>query len=48
MTTVADVTMSMTSIQAAYSMGSMSIKAYRTKTTNAGYDAGGGSLPTKK
>ena len=27
---VADVTMSMKSIQAAYSMGSMSIKAYRT------------------
>jgi len=40
---VADVTMSLTSIQAAYSMGSMSIKAYRTKTTNAGYDSGGGS-----
>ena len=40
---VADVTMSMTSIQAAYSMGSMSIKAYRTKTDNGGYNSGGGS-----
>jgi len=40
---VADVTMSMTSIQAAYSMGSMSIKAYRTKTSNAGYDSNGGT-----
>ena len=40
---VADVTMSMTSIQAAYSMGSMSLKAYRTKTTNAAYNSGGGS-----
>ena len=40
---VADVTMSMTSIQAAYSMGSMSIKAYRTKTDNAAYNNGGGS-----
>jgi len=40
---VADVTMSMTSIQAAYSMGSMSIKAYRTKTDNAAYNSGGGS-----
>ena len=27
----------------AYSMGSMSIKAYRTKTSNAGYDSGGGN-----
>ena len=42
-TQVADVTMSMTSIQAAYSMGSMSIKAYRTKTTNAGYSSNGGT-----
>jgi hypothetical protein len=33
----------MTSIQAAYSMGSMSIKAYRTKTDNAAYNSGGGS-----
>jgi len=40
---VADVTLSMTSIQAAYSMGSMSIKAYRTKTSNAGYDSNGGT-----
>ena len=41
---VADVTMSMTSIQAAYSMGSMSIKAYRTKTTNPEYKNNGGSV----
>jgi len=34
---VADVTMTMKSIQAAYSMGSMSVKAYRTETDNAGY-----------
>jgi outer membrane protein OmpU len=38
---VADVTMSMKSIQAAYSMGSMSIKAYRQTTDNSGYDSGG-------
>ena len=43
-TAVADVTMSMTSIQAAYSMGSMSIKAYRTKTTNPEYKNAGGSV----
>ena len=41
---VADVTMSMKSIQAAYSMGSMSIKAYRTETDNVGYNSKGGSL----
>ena len=40
---IADVTMSLKSIQAAYSMGSMSIKAYRTETDNAGYVTGGGS-----
>jgi len=40
---VADVTMSLKSIQAAYSMGSMSIKAYRTETDNAGYVTAGGS-----
>jgi hypothetical protein len=40
---VADVTLTMKSIQAAYSMGSMSIKAYRTETTNAGYVTSGGS-----
>ncbi|MBC8297184.1 MAG: hypothetical protein H8E55_15495 [Pelagibacterales bacterium] len=38
---VADVTMSMKSIQAAYSMGSMSIKAYRQTTDNPGYDSDG-------
>ena len=42
-TNVADVTMSMTSIQAAYSMGSMSVKAYRTETDNPGYVTAGGS-----
>jgi outer membrane protein OmpU len=40
---VADVTMSMKSIQAAYSMGSMSIKAYRQDTDNVGYNTAGGS-----
>jgi len=40
---IADVTMSMKSIQMAYSMGSMSIKAYRQKTDNANYDTDGGS-----
>jgi len=40
---VADVTMSMKSIQMAYSMGSMSIKAYRQKTDTANYDTDGGS-----
>jgi hypothetical protein len=39
----ADVTMSMKSIQAAYSMGSMSIKAYRQTTDNPAYDSGGAS-----
>ena len=41
---VADVAIDMKSIQAAYSMGSMSIKAYRTETDNVGYATNGGSL----
>ena len=41
---VADVTMDMKSIQAAYSMGSMSIKAYRTETDNASYSSAGDSV----
>ena len=40
---VADVTTDHKSIQAAYSMGSMSIKAYRQETSNVGYSTGGGS-----
>ena len=40
---VADVTMGMKSIQAAYSMGSMSIKAYRLDVDNVGYNTTGGS-----
>jgi outer membrane protein OmpU len=43
-TEIADVTMDMKSIQAAYSMGGMSIKAYRTETDNAEYQTNGGSL----
>jgi len=43
---VADVTMSMKSIQAAYSMGSMSIKMYRQSTDNPGYDNSGLSNET--
>jgi len=39
-----DVTMSYQSIQAAYSMGAMSIKAYRTETENVGYSSIGGKL----
>ena len=35
-----DVTMSTESIQVAYSMGSMSIKAYQTETTNPNFDDG--------
>jgi outer membrane protein OmpU len=35
----ADVTMSIESIQVAYSMGSMSIKAYQTETTNPNFDS---------
>ena len=46
---VADVTMSMKSIQAAYSMGSMSIKAYRTRNgTNVGYNSKGNSVTTQR
>jgi len=41
--TVADVTVVHKSIQLAYSMGSMSIKAYRQETDNVGYDSDGGS-----
>ena len=41
---IADVTMSLKSIQAAYSMGSMSIKAYRTETDNVGYNSKGKSV----
>ena len=43
-TEIKDVTMDMKSIQAAYSMGAMSIKAYRTETDNAEYQTNGGSL----
>ena len=43
-TVINDVTMDMKSIQAAYSMGAMSIKAYRTETDNAEYQTNGGSL----
>jgi len=40
---VADTTVDHKSIQAAYSMGSMSIKAYRQETSNVGYSTNGGS-----
>jgi outer membrane protein OmpU len=43
-TETADVTMDYKSIQAAYSMGAMSIKAYRTETDNVAYNTSGGSL----
>ena len=43
-TAILDVTADFTSIQAAYSMGAMSIKAYRTETDNAAYATNGGSL----
>ena len=43
-TEIADVTMDMKSIQAAYSMGAMSIKAYRTETDNVAYSSTGKSL----
>jgi outer membrane protein OmpU len=43
-TVVTDVTMDMKSIQAAYSMGAMSIKAYRTETDNVDYESDGGKL----
>ena len=38
-TAVADVTMDIESLQVAYSMGSMSIKAYKTETNNPNFDA---------
>ena len=41
---IADVTRSIKSMQAAYSMGAMSIKAYRTTTDNVDFDTLGGSL----
>ena len=41
---VADVAVDTKSISAAYSMGSMSIKAYRTTTDNVGYNTAGGSV----
>jgi len=37
-TAIADVTMSTKSIQVAYSMGSMSVKAYSTETSNPNFD----------
>ena len=37
-TEIADVEMSSTSIQFAYTMGSMSIKGYQTDTDNPGWD----------
>ena len=37
--TVADVEMSSTSIQFAYTMGSMSFKGYQTDTDNPGWDS---------
>ena len=42
-TEVNDVTTEFKSIQAAYSMGAMSLKFQRTETTTVGYDANGGS-----
>ena len=38
-TDIADVEMSSTSIQFAYTMGSMSIKGYQTDTDNPGWDS---------
>ena len=43
-TAIADVDMDMKSVQVAYSMGAMSIKAYRTETDNSGYSTDAGSL----
>jgi outer membrane protein OmpU len=43
-TVINDVTMDMKSTQIAYSMGAMSIKAYRTTTDNVDYNTNGGSL----
>ena len=37
-TAIADVTMSTKSLQVAYSMGSMSVKAYSTETSNPNFD----------
>ena len=39
MDTIADVEMKSTSIQFAYSMGSMSVKGYMTDTDNPGWDS---------
>ena len=38
-TAVADVTMETEAVQAAYSMGAMSVKIYNMETTNPGYDS---------
>jgi outer membrane protein OmpU len=43
-TAIADVDMDMKSVQVAYSMGAMSVKAYRTETDNVGYQTDGGKL----
>ena len=43
-TAIADVTSDYKSIQAAYSMGAMSIKAYRTEQDNVEFQTNGGSL----
>ncbi len=43
-TAIADVEMELKSIQASYTMGSMSINAQRTETDNVGYSTVGGSL----
>ena len=43
-TEVADVTLDVKSIQAAYSMGSMSIKAYRTESSSNSWSTLGGSM----
>jgi len=43
-TEVADVEMELKSIQLSYTMGSMSINAQRTETSNVKYDSNGGSL----
>ena len=41
---VNDVTLDVKSIQAAYSMGSMSVKVYRTESDNNNYNSNGGSM----
>jgi outer membrane protein OmpU len=43
-TVVNDTSMDVKSIQAAYSMGAMSVKAYRTETSNIDYDTDAGDL----